>query len=244
MLVVYEELRRRAAARLRRERPGHVLQPTALVHEAYLRLVGQRQTDWQNRAHFFAVASEMMRRILVDHARRRKMAKRSGGWARVTLDEATRPVRPARRRHPRLGRGALRARVVRSAKEPGCGAAILRRSVARRDGSCARHLARDRRAGVAGCSRLAVPSHQSHGGWRRHLNAGGRSPRSSTPHSRWLPSGVTPFSVKPVALILRLRSEVESLMTAHHEARRFGDTPVSMPVPALEPGYVTRTVSD
>jgi RNA polymerase sigma factor (TIGR02999 family) len=87
MLVVYEELRRRAAARLRRERPGHVLQPTALVHEAYLRLVGQRHTDWQNRAHFFAVASEMMRRILVDHARRRKMAKRSGGWARVTLDE-------------------------------------------------------------------------------------------------------------------------------------------------------------
>jgi RNA polymerase sigma factor (TIGR02999 family) len=87
MLVVYEELRRRAAAKLRRERPGHVLQPTALVHEAYLRLVGQRHTDWQNRAHFFAVASEMMRRILVDHARRRQMAKRSGGWARVTLDE-------------------------------------------------------------------------------------------------------------------------------------------------------------
>ncbi|CAN5852226.1 sigma-70 family RNA polymerase sigma factor [soil metagenome] len=88
MLVVYAELRRRAAARLRRERPGHMLQPSALVHEAYLRLVGQRHTDWRNRAHFFAVASEMMRRILVDHARRRKMAKRSGGWGRVTLDEA------------------------------------------------------------------------------------------------------------------------------------------------------------
>ena len=88
MLVVYEELRRRAAARLRHERPGHVLQPTALVHEAYLRLVDQRHADWQNRAHFFAVASEMMRRILVDHARRRKMAKRSGAWTRVTLDEA------------------------------------------------------------------------------------------------------------------------------------------------------------
>ena len=75
--MVHQELRRRAAARLRRERPGHVLQPTALVHEAYLRLVDQRHTEWQNRAHFFAVASEMMRRILVDHARRRKMAKRS-----------------------------------------------------------------------------------------------------------------------------------------------------------------------
>jgi RNA polymerase sigma factor (TIGR02999 family) len=86
--VVHQELRRRAAARLRRERPGHVLQPTALVHEAYLRLLPEHRTDWQNRAQFFAVASEMMRRILVDHARRRKMTKRSGGWTRVTLDEA------------------------------------------------------------------------------------------------------------------------------------------------------------
>jgi RNA polymerase sigma factor (TIGR02999 family) len=85
--VVQQELRCRAAARLRREGKGHVLQPTALVHEAYLRLVGQRHTQWQDRGHFYAVASEMMRRILVDHARRRKMAKRSGGWARVTLDD-------------------------------------------------------------------------------------------------------------------------------------------------------------
>jgi len=88
MAVVHQELRRRAAARLRREQAGHVLQATALVHEAYLRLVDQRHTDWQSRAHFFAMASEMMRRILVDHARRRKMGKRSGGWARVALDEA------------------------------------------------------------------------------------------------------------------------------------------------------------
>ncbi len=87
MRVVHQELRRRAAARLRREHPGHLLQPTALVHEAYLRLVDQSHTDWQNRAHFFALASEMMRRILVDHVRRRNMAKRSGGWARVTLDD-------------------------------------------------------------------------------------------------------------------------------------------------------------
>ena len=85
MSVVYEELRSRAAARLRRERSGHVLQPTALVNEAYLRLVAQRGTEWQNRAHFFALASEMMRRVLVDHARRRRMAKRSGGWTRITL---------------------------------------------------------------------------------------------------------------------------------------------------------------
>lgn len=94
LAVVHQELRRRAASRLRRERPGHLLQPTALVHEAYLRLIGERHTDWQNRAHFLAVASEMMRRILVDYARRRKMAKRSGGWARVTLDETAAQIEP------------------------------------------------------------------------------------------------------------------------------------------------------
>jgi RNA polymerase sigma-70 factor, ECF subfamily len=88
MEVVYLELRRRAAAYLRRERAGHTLQPTALVHEAYLRLVDQRATVWQNRAQFFGVASQIMRRILVDRARARKTAKRSGQWARVALEES------------------------------------------------------------------------------------------------------------------------------------------------------------
>ena len=88
MPLVYDELRRRAAAHLRRERSGHALQPTALVNEAYLRLVDQRRVVWQNRAQFFGVASQMMRRILVDSARKRRMAKRSGRWARVTLDDA------------------------------------------------------------------------------------------------------------------------------------------------------------
>jgi RNA polymerase sigma-70 factor, ECF subfamily len=86
--VLYQELRRRAAARLRAERAGHVLQATALVHEAYLRLVDQKRVVWQNRAQFLGLASEMMRRILVDHARRRKMAKRSGQWAKVTITDA------------------------------------------------------------------------------------------------------------------------------------------------------------
>jgi RNA polymerase sigma factor (TIGR02999 family) len=86
--LVYQELRRRAAAYLRRERLGHTLQPTALVHEAYLRLVKQDRIAWQNRAQFFGVAAQMMRRILVDRARGRRMAKRSGRWARVTFDEA------------------------------------------------------------------------------------------------------------------------------------------------------------
>ena len=87
LTVVYQELRRRAAAHLRRERRGHTLQPTALVHEVYLLLVKQDRTAWQNRAQFFGVAAQMMRRILVDRARARNMAKRSGRWARVTLDE-------------------------------------------------------------------------------------------------------------------------------------------------------------
>jgi RNA polymerase sigma factor (TIGR02999 family) len=85
--VVYQELRRRAAAYLRRERVGHTLQPTALVHEVFLLLVKQDRTAWQNRAQFFGIASQMMRRLLVDRARARHMAKRSGRWERVTLGE-------------------------------------------------------------------------------------------------------------------------------------------------------------
>ena len=87
MPLVYQELHRRAAAYLRRERREHTLQPTALIHEAYLRLIKQDRAAWQNRAQFFGVASEIMRRILVDHARGGRMAKRSGRWVKVTLDE-------------------------------------------------------------------------------------------------------------------------------------------------------------
>jgi RNA polymerase sigma factor (TIGR02999 family) len=88
--VVYDHLRRIAGAQLRREAPGHSLQPTALVHEAYVRLVDQRHVKWRNRAHFFGAAAGLMRRILVDHARARLADKRGGGLERVTLigDEA------------------------------------------------------------------------------------------------------------------------------------------------------------
>ena len=87
MPLVYEELRRLAGAQLRSERSGHTLQATALVNEAYLKLVDQKRTRWRNRAHFFAIAARLMRRILVDHARRARALKRSAG-RRVTLDEA------------------------------------------------------------------------------------------------------------------------------------------------------------
>jgi RNA polymerase sigma factor (TIGR02999 family) len=85
--LVYGELRRRAAAYLRHERPNHTLQPTALVHEAYARLIGQERVTWQNRAHFFGIAAQMMRRILVDHARAHQAAKRPRGEWRVAVDE-------------------------------------------------------------------------------------------------------------------------------------------------------------
>ncbi|MCB1033801.1 MAG: sigma-70 family RNA polymerase sigma factor [Acidobacteria bacterium] len=85
---VYEELHRLARGYFQGESSGHTLQATALVHEAYLRLVDQQQVQWQNRAHFFGVAAQMMRRILVDHARRRKAEKRGGEVQRLSLDEA------------------------------------------------------------------------------------------------------------------------------------------------------------
>ncbi|MCW5980746.1 MAG: sigma-70 family RNA polymerase sigma factor [Bryobacteraceae bacterium] len=86
--LVYAELRRIASRRLSRERSGHTLQATALVHEAYLRLVDQRKTDWRNRAHFFGVAAQLMRHILLDYAKTHGAAKRGGGALRVTLDES------------------------------------------------------------------------------------------------------------------------------------------------------------
>jgi RNA polymerase sigma-70 factor, ECF subfamily len=85
--LVYGELRRLAAGYLRRERAGHTLQPTALVHEAYLRMIDQTQVHWQNRAHFFGVAAQMMRRILVDHARAHEAEKRGGEFQKLSLDE-------------------------------------------------------------------------------------------------------------------------------------------------------------
>jgi RNA polymerase sigma factor (TIGR02999 family) len=87
--IVYDELRRMAHRYVQRERNGHTLQTTALVNEAYLRLAGQQKVDWQNRAHFFAVTAQVMRHILIDHARRRRYAKHGGEVQQVSLDEAT-----------------------------------------------------------------------------------------------------------------------------------------------------------
>jgi len=94
MPLVYRELKLRAAAYLRGERPDHTLQPTALVHEAYVRLIGQKRVAWQNRAHFFGIAAQMMRRILVDHARQRQAAKRPRASLKVAWDDRIGTVQP------------------------------------------------------------------------------------------------------------------------------------------------------
>jgi len=85
--LVYQELRRLAASYLRKEYPGHTLQPTALVHEAYLRLVDQKSPEWEGRSHFFGVAARLMRQILVDHARKRQAGKRAGQKVSLELEE-------------------------------------------------------------------------------------------------------------------------------------------------------------
>ncbi len=86
--IVYDELRRQAARYLRRERSDHTLQPTALVHEAYLQLIDQSSANWENRAHFFGAAARLMRRILVDHARAHQAEKRGKGEEKLSLDDA------------------------------------------------------------------------------------------------------------------------------------------------------------
>ena len=91
MPLVYDELRMLARSYLQRERADHTLQATSLVHEAYLRLVDHKTISWQNRAHFFGVAAQLMRRVLVDHARRHRTEKRGGVWTKVEFDEAVTP---------------------------------------------------------------------------------------------------------------------------------------------------------
>lgn len=90
--VVYDELRRIAKSYMNRETPGHTLQPTALVHEAYLKLVDQTRANWKGKTHFFAVGARVMRRLLVDHARERGAQKRGAGWQSVTLTGALDPL--------------------------------------------------------------------------------------------------------------------------------------------------------
>lgn len=92
--LVYADLKRRAGAMLRGERAGHTLQATALVHEAFLKLIDQTRVDWQGRAHFFGIATQLMRRVLVDHARARGRAKRGGGEVRIEVNDSLGTITP------------------------------------------------------------------------------------------------------------------------------------------------------
>jgi RNA polymerase sigma-70 factor (ECF subfamily) len=94
--LVYKELHQLAHRYMERERPGHTLQSTALVNEAYQRLINLKDVNWQNRAHFFAVSAQLMRRILVDYARSRRFTKRGGEWRQITLNEAVAVFRDRR----------------------------------------------------------------------------------------------------------------------------------------------------
>ena len=154
--IVYHELRRRAAAQLRRERPGHTLQPTALVHEVYLRLIDQHSAVWQDRAQFFRVASQMMRRILVDRARAHRMTKRSGQWSRVILDDAIAVAHSADVDVLDLDSALTRLATTRRAQESDRRAPVLHRAIARGDRPRPRRLACHRRERLAGGSRVAL----------------------------------------------------------------------------------------
>ena len=184
--LVYDELRRLARGFLSRERPNHTLQPTALVHEAYMRLAKQQAVDWAGRTHFFAVGANVMRRLLIDHARTRGRLKRGGDLRKVTLQEAH---HPGRRPRPRLRRAAVARHGARRAggdqRAPGGDrrAALLWRTDGGGGRRAPRHLETDRRGrldrgqnlaatasgGVA--ARPAIPS-SNHAEPRGHNPAG------------------------------------------------------------------------
>jgi len=138
MPLVYGELRRLASAYLRRERSNHTLQSTALVHEAFMRLVNQQEVQWRNRAHFFAIAAQMIRRILVGYARAQHTEKRGSGSVKLELDEAmAAPLESGFRL--RLGPLGSKRRVgpafaPRCEAKPDRGTPIFRRPLHRRDG--------------------------------------------------------------------------------------------------------------
>ena len=146
--LVYEELHRLARRYMRQERPDHTLQATSLVNEAYLRLIDVNRVEWRDRAHFLAVAAQMMRRILVEFARNRQRQKRGGGAVHVSLDDVQELPDSKELRPRRPQRCAQRTGDVRCAYEPGRRVEILWRPDRRRNSGCLERLAGDRHAGL------------------------------------------------------------------------------------------------
>ena len=156
MPFVYEELRQLARQYLQRERPDHTLQATGLVHEAYLRLVDQRTTTWQNRAHFLGVAAQVMRRILVDYARTHRAEKRGGGWDKLAFDEALAPSAERSVDLVALDDALERSSRVRSAPKPDRRIALLRWPDERRNRRGAGHFSEDRETRMANGESVAA----------------------------------------------------------------------------------------
>ena len=154
--LVYDELRLLARSFLRRESPGHSLQPTDLVNETYLRLVDQKRVNWRGKSHFLAIGARMMRRILIDHARKKRRSKRGGDWQRVTLTDA-----PERRDLDLVELLALNQALEkpvdgRRALGTHCRDALLRRLDDQGDRHRARHLHQHCRPRLGSRSRLAA----------------------------------------------------------------------------------------
>jgi len=145
--ILYSELKRLAHVRMRNERPDHTLNTTGLVHEAYLKLVDINAIDWQSRQHFLAMASKVMRRILISYARKQKALKRGGDAPQITFDEE-KLVPDMHARLTRIGRGASQSGKSRAAP-------IFCRLYECRDGRSVRRVGFNRRARLAICARLA-----------------------------------------------------------------------------------------
>ena len=144
--LVHTELHRLAKRYMAGERPGHILQTTALVNEAYLRLIDWKNVEWQNRAHFFGLAAQIMRHILVDFARAQRREKRGGDALRVSLSEAADIAAGAERRSGGAGRRFQELGEAGRATGPRGGVAILRRAESGRDGRSAQSLGQHRQA--------------------------------------------------------------------------------------------------
>ena len=154
--LVYAELRRAAARQLRRERPDHTLQPTALVHEVYLRLVDQRQVDWRNRAHFFGVAAQVMRRVLVDHARRHMPSSAATAYGVCPSTMRRTSPHPTRSRSSHwIRHSSAWSRSTLSGQDRR--ASRVRRAHDQRSGPCPRRVPLDRQPRLAHCESLAPP---------------------------------------------------------------------------------------
>jgi RNA polymerase sigma factor (TIGR02999 family) len=155
--LVYQELRRIAVNRLRQELPNHTLQPTALVNEAYLRLVDQKNVDWQNRAQFFGLAAEMMRRILVNHALHRRAAKRGGGALRVSLEVAVNSFEQKDVNLVALDEALKNLAVDRSSTMQDCGNEVFWRANSGRNSRGVASIVRHHRTRLENGARVVAP---------------------------------------------------------------------------------------